>query len=85
MGTFIQLIGNCLLVAAVLFLSLRLYHIKKQVKHISRQLESFACNMVSVGLFDKDIVGMTVKINNLIEKMRQIKSDALIRRHCQIF
>lgn len=76
MGTFFQLIGNCLLVAAVLFLSLRLYHIKKQVKHISRQLEPFACNMVSVGLFDKDIVGMTVKINNLIEKMRQIKSDA---------
>lgn len=76
MEYFLQLAAYGLLLSAVLFLSLRLYHIKRQIKLISGQLEPLEYHMVSVGLSDREIVGMTVKINNLIERMQQIKADA---------
>ena len=76
MGYFLQVTGGCLLFAAVLFLGLRLHHVKRQVKQISGQLEHSVYHMVSVDLSDRKIVGLAANINCLIEHMQQIKAEA---------
>lgn len=62
--------------AAVIFFAAKYFAIKKQMKGISEQLNDYENSLISIELIDDDLEYMVVRINSLIEDMKQIRIDA---------
>lgn len=67
-----------ILFAAVIILAVRYIRVKKQLKSITGQLEDGLARLVTVAFVDEDVGAIALKINGLLEQIRQtiIKSNA---------
>lgn len=68
-----------ILFAAVLFLSAKLFNMKRQIRNITGQLENQKTHngyLLSIDLADNDVEEMAVQVNEMLAKMQRIKADA---------
>lgn len=75
MGKYILII---IVIFIILFLSMKLIILKKQLKWMSRQLEAEEpeCNSVSIEMIDRDLERLTLDINRILSENREHKSEA---------
>lgn len=64
-----------ILSAAVFFLAVRFFLLKKQLSSISKQLDDYSGKLISVDLTGDELEEIVLKINSMIDDIGKIKAD----------